>query len=71
MFYILVFLYKNCYPLNVTCSLLLQPPSKNWNPTELSFFEKLVEGSTLLRKKGGHYEIMINFKTITKQKLNL
>ena len=35
-------------------------------------FENLVGDSSLLRRKGGsHYEIMVNFKKITKQKLNL
>ena len=58
---------------------------KNWNPPEnftpsfaltplkieVPFFlEYLVGGSTLPRRKGGsHYEIMVNLKKITKEKL--
>ena len=40
-------------------------PSKNWNSTEPSLVENLVEGSPLPRRKiGSRNEVMVSFKKI-------
>ena len=45
---------------------------KNSNPTKLLLFENWLGGSTLIRNKGhSHHKIMVNFKKIANQMLNL
>ena len=65
-------LVKHATTLKKITPSFVATSSKNWNPTELLLFKNLVGSSTLPRRKGGsHYEIMINFKKIAKQNLNL
>ena len=61
---------KNCnHPEK---GLSQQPPLKIEILPSTHIFENFVGGSSLPRIKGGsHDEIMINFKEIAKQKLNL